>query len=380
MEREKHHMTRNGITTFLFIAVTAIFTSCIREEAPNAECDIIAVKESWLQENSSFLSGKPIISNNAVRLYVKEGTSIDFLKSLEPEFELTYGAQIAKNNIEENGGRGVKMSYTTTSEDGAWSKNYEVTFTIQSVIETGKPFSFEHFRFQRYHTWYEIDASGTELNWWASGNAGFAFTGKKPFPTAVDSTGVSGNCIKLTTCDTGSFGNMAGMPIAAGNIFLGEFKSASAMKKPLEATRFGLPIIPAEPTRLRGFYKYTAGEVFTDKGKNPVENKKDTCSIYSVVYEINPNDFVSLDGANVLSSDRIVLVAQLENPGEPTEWTEFDIPYKNANGKIFDLEKLQRGEYAITVVASSSKEGAFFEGAVGSTLYVDEIEIIWNNK
>ena len=55
-------------------------------------------------------------------------------------------------------------------------------------------------------------------------------------------------------------------------------------------------------------------------------------------------------------------------------------PYQNVNGKVFDKEKQQRGEYAITVVASSSKNGAFFEGAVGSTLMVDEIEIIWNNK
>ena len=36
--------------------------------------------------------------------------------------------------------------------------------------------------------------------------------------------------------------------------------------------------------------------------------------------------------------------------------------------------------YAIAVVASSSKDGAFFEGAVGSTLFVDEIKIEWENK
>jgi hypothetical protein len=244
----------------------------------------------------------------------------------------------------------------------------------------GKPFSFENYTFQKFNSWHEVDASGTEQKWWASGNAGFAFTGKKEFPTTVDSAGVEGHCVRLITRDTGSFGNLAGMPIAAGNIFIGEFQTANAMKKPLEATRFGMQIIPTEPVSLKGYYKYTPGEVFTDKNKKVVEGKKDVCSIYSVVYEIEPENFVTLDGSNVLSSDRIVLVAELENPGEPAEWTEFEIPFKNINGKIFDYEKLQKGEYAITVVASSSKEGAFFEGAAGSTLYVDEIEIVWENK
>ena len=373
-------MIKEKFTICLLFIASFLISSCIREEAPNAECDIIAVKATWLEENNSILSGKPVIKNNEVWFYVKEGTSIDSLKLLEPEFELTYGANITKGAITENGERGIHIHYTTTSEDGAWNKNYLVAFTIQSVIELDKPFSFENYTYQKYHSWYEVDASGTELKWWASGNAGFAFTGKKEFPTTVDSAGVEGHCVRLTTRDTGSFGNLAGMPIAAGNIFIGEFQSANAMKKPLEATRFGMQIIPTEPVSLRGYYKYTPGEVFTDKKKNPVEDRRDTCAIYSVVYEIEPDNFVTLDGSNVLSSDRIVLVAQLETPGEPAEWTHFEVPYKSVNGKVFDKEKLQRGEYAITVVASSSKDGAYFEGAVGSTLCVDEFEIVWNNK
>ena len=373
-------MTRKHIISLFVLATTLLLSACIRDEAPNAECDILAVKANWLEENNSILSGKPVIKNNEVWFYVKEGTGIETLKQIEPEFELTPGASIVKDTVTENGERGINIHYTTTSEDGVWSKDYLVSFTIQSFIEYGKPFSFEHYTYDRYHSWYEVDTCGTELKWWASGNAGFAFTGKKEFPTTADPEGVAGHCVKLTTRDTGSFGNMAGMPIAAGNIFIGEFQSANAMKKPLEATRFGLQIIPAEPVSLKGYYKYTPGEVFTDKMKRPVEGRKDTCAIYSVVYEVDPANVVTLDGSNVLSSERIVLVAQLENPGEPTEWTQFEIPYKSANGNIFDKEKLQRGEYAITVVASSSKDGAFFEGAVGSTLYVDEIEIVWNNE
>ena len=378
-------MTKNIINIFI-IAIAATFSSCIREEAPNAECDIVAVDAEWIEEYKEILSGDAIISNNAVRFYVKEETDTELLKELDPKFTLTPGAQIKKEEvISENGERGIIHYYTTTSEDGHYSKLYEVSFTKQTVISLDAVFSFENFSTNgKYAVWYEVDASGTQLNWWASGNAGFSMSGqgKKPedFPTAPDSAGVKGCCVKLTTRDTGTFGKMMKMPIAAGNIFLGEFLTANATKKPLEATRFGLQIAPNRPLSLTGYYKYTPGEVFTDKAKKEVPERRDTCAIYSVLYEVDPANVVTLDGSNVLSSENIVMVAQLENPGEPGEWTKFEVPFENVNGKEFDRSKLDNGEYAITVVASSSKEGAFFEGALGSTLYVDEIKIIWDRK
>ena len=50
----------------------------------------------------------------------------------------------------------------------------------------------------------------------------------------------SGNGLKLTTCDTGSFGAMVQMYIAAGNLFIGSFDLANALKDPLRATKFGI--------------------------------------------------------------------------------------------------------------------------------------------
>ena len=384
-------MTKKNIFTALLLLVITTLTSCIRDEAPNAECDILAVKAAWLEEHKEILSGKPIISNYDVRFYVKEDASIDSLKQLNPQFELTHGAHISKEEcIEENGDRGVYMYYRVTSEDGNWNKSYRVSFTKQTVIDTEAVFSFENFELDqpapkgKYNVWYEVDANGTRLNWWASGNAGFVFTGKGKtpgdFPTSADSAGYKGCCIRLTTRDTGSFGKMSGMPIAAGNIFIGEFLTTNATKAPLEATRFGYPIVPSKPVSLTGYYKYTPGEEFTNKKLEVQADRRDTCSIYSVLYEIDPANIITLDGSNVLSDDRIVLVAELKNPGEPEEWTNFEIPFEAANGNAFDYEKLERGEYAITIVASSSKSGAFFEGAIGSTLYVDELKINWENR
>ncbi|MBR5814083.1 MAG: PCMD domain-containing protein [Bacteroidaceae bacterium] len=371
---------------FIVLATIALFTSCIQEEAPNAECDILAVKSSWLEGNKDILSGKPIISNTAVRFYVNEEVGIEALAQLDPQFELTPGAQIEKlDRIEENGDRGIYLYYHTTSEDGNWGKDYEVSFTKQTVIDTEATFSFECFGVEKtYNIWHEEDANGTRLNWWATANAGFLMSGlgKKPadFPTSVDSAGVKGCCVKLTTRSTGMFGKMMEMPIAPGNIFIGEFLTANATKAPLEATRFGLAIAPSRPVSLTGYYKYTPGEVFTNKVMEQIPGRIDTCAIYSVLYEIDPENFEPLNGGNVLSSDRIVLVAQLKNPGAESEWTGFEIPYQEFGGNMFDRKKLENGEYAITIVASSSKGGEVFEGAVGSTLHIDELKINWDNK
>ena len=86
---------------------------------------------------------------------------------------------------------------------------------------------------------------------------------------------------------------------------------------------------------------------------------------------------MALNGDEVLSSPRIVMMARINNPGEPQEWEEFYVPFKSFEGRSIDMERLKRGEYAIAVVATSSRQGAYFEGAIGSVLWVDELRVVW---
>ena len=46
----------------------------------NSECNIIAVKASWLEEHNDILTRKPTISQNKVRFYVNEKISLESLK------------------------------------------------------------------------------------------------------------------------------------------------------------------------------------------------------------------------------------------------------------------------------------------------------------
>lgn len=351
----------------IYLLVSFFACACIRSEAPGAEADILSCTLPGVAMTTS-----PIIRNDAVTLFVEKGTE---LSELAPEFMLTQGASIAPpsgtvRNFD------TPQKYTVTAADGVWKKSYIVS-VINSDLAT-------HYHFedtlpgQKYYIFVERE-KGKVVMQWASGNPGYALTGvaksADDYPTFQSPHGLTGKCLSLVTRSTGFFGEMAGMPIAAGNLFIGSFDVASAMSKPLEATRFGLPFYHV-PTYLTGNYKYRSGMPFTEGGK-PVSGKRDRCDIYAIFYETSEK-VTTLNGTNAFSSPNLISVARIEYTQETDEWTEFQIPFVSRPGKFVDREKLIAGKYNLSIVLSSSLEGDRFNGAVGSTLLVDEMELLYH--
>ena len=374
--------------------------SCIQDEPLNAECDITGVDTLWLQQNRNLIKGNPRIDNYRVTFTVPYDAD---RSALAPKFYLTPGARLTAmvDGVEVADANGMTrdfntpQTYTAHSQDGQWSKSYEVTFESEAPIEK---LDFENFELDpsgRYQVWFEMDAndaSNPRRNYWASGNPGYNLTGlgssPEVFPTTAAEGGVSGKCIKLETKDTGMYGmnTKPKMPIAAGNLFIGEFELSKASRFPRKATKFGLPLVRKKPVTLEGYYKYKAGAKFTDAKKKVQPTMHDTADIYAVVYEIDPDNFVPLDGDNILTASNIALMARIDKPAEfegdmselaAADWVHFSEPFKPMNGKEFDAERLARGGYAIAIVMTSSRQGAYFEGAIGSTLYVDQLRVVY---
>ena len=183
-------------------------TSCIKDEAPNAEADILSciVPEDILRRD-------PIIENDRISLMVKAETD---LTQQAPQFTLTEGATIepASGTMRDFT---APQYYTVTSEDGKWKKKYEVTYIIAGL---STQYHFENVRQSgKYDVLYEVDKNGKETMTWASGNPGYSLTGvpsaPKDFHTVSDNNGLKGKCVKLTTLYTGKFGADLKMPIAA---------------------------------------------------------------------------------------------------------------------------------------------------------------------
>ena len=105
-----------------------------------------------------------------------------------------------------------------------------------------------------------------------------------------------------------------------------------------------------------------------------VPGKTDDFAIYAIVYEVTA-DAPYVDGNTVMTSKNIVLRAEVTNHKAGNEWVKFDVPFVQQNGRTIDQQKLENGQYNIAIVLSSSADGASFSGAIGSTLYVDEIHL-----
>jgi hypothetical protein len=346
-------------------------TSCIKDEAPNAEADILSCKVPV-----EILKREPIIQNNSITLMVKPTTDI---KHQAPEFTLTEGATITPPS-------GTELDFTdpqkyvVTSESGKWKKTYTVTYTIDEIPTY---YAFEDTLVTgeskgNYFIFADKNNKGSLMDW-ASGNPGFRLTGVAgsayDYPTVQDDNGYSGKCVKLITRETGSFGAKLGMPIAAGNLFMGTFNLASALTDALKSTQFGYPFYH-KPIKLSGYYKFTSGEKFMSNGQ-VVPNKKDIFNIYAMFYETD-NDTRTLDGyfkADGYANPNLVALAIINNPIETSTWTRFELPFKYNYGKEVDMEKLEDGRYNIAIVFSSSIDGDVFEGAPGSTLWLDEVEL-----
>lgn len=363
--------------------VCIICASCIKEEAPNAEADILSCTLS----DESMLSAEVNVelpydyAQEAYPIYisVKEGVDIT---ALAPEFTLTEGATIepASGSVQN---LSSPVRYTVTSEDRNWQRVYSVLAYVDAARPIPDSYHFETVSSAPGYDVFTETGNGVRLTW-ESGNAGFKMSaggaGREAYPTSQADNGVEGKCVKLTTCSTGSLGALVGMPIAAGNIFFGQFNVSAAMSNPLAATQFGIKC-NRKPLKMSGYYRYEPGEQLQD-GKENIDGT-DEMDIYAIFYE-NTDVFgraVMMDG-NISKDNfihpQMVALARIEDHSAKSEWTRFELEFDYGRyGKSVDETRLSAGGYNIAIVMSSSIGGASFRGAVGSTLYVDEIELVF---
>ena len=375
------------IATAILLSIT--FFSCNSGELLNSEADILEV---ILPEGLKV--GEPIITNTTVRIpklaiTPQEKSTLDKqLKELTLQFVLTPGASISNENTARDFTE--NQIFTVTSEDGKWKKNYDISFFNATFKKT--ELSFDHYEADpkyKYQKFYETDSIGAKLYVWDSGNAGYAITKKgapaEDYPTSVTPFGQKGTGAKLMTCSTGELGTTFGMPIAAGNLFLGYFNVNIATKRPLEATEFGIQTTMKKPTKVTMWCKYKEGPEYKDKDGN-VLDIKDRPEIYSVLYEAKKDESgnpIKLNGHNIRTADNIISIAALSeeqvekirvNNLEKDPYVSVELPFEDR--LQFDPEKQENGDYYIALVFSSSAKGNLFEGAIGSTLLVDEIKFI----
>lgn len=262
---------------------------------------------------------------------------------------------------------GTSFTATLTGLSGSTTYNYRVTVDgvagSEQSFTTVAPVALENGSMESWSQdgkqWNPWGSGATEF--WGTGNPGAAaFIGNLTTPTDES---VKGKAALLETKD-------AIIKLGAGNIFTGDFELEGLNG----LLHFGRSF-NSFPTSLRLYYKYTpatidmigdnVGDLASLKGQT------DMCQIYIAlsdkIYEIHndpknrqlfdPNDSGIIAYGEFTSSESVTSYKQLEIPLE----------YRATN----------RTPKYIIIVASSSKYGDYYIGGVGSKLWLDEMELVY---
>lgn len=243
------------------------------------------------------------------------------------------------------------------SVDGTAGSEQTFTTVAAVALENGK---LENWS-QDGKVWYP-NASDADP-FWGTGNPGAAsFIGNLTEPTDES---ISGKAALLETKN-------AIIKLGAGNLFTGDFQLDGLNG----LLHFGRPFT-SFPTALRLYYKYTSttinmigdnvGDLASMKGES------DICHIYialsdkSEPYEIRNNpskrQLFDKDDANIIA------YGEFSSNQSTSSYKQIEIP--------LEYRYTNRTPKYIIIVASSSKYGDYYIGGVGSKLWLDEMELVY---
>ena len=336
----------------------------------------------------TFVCAQPVINEEAgtINFRVTDGTEVEDMSAMVPVIELTSDkATISPDPSEaQDFSNGKVVVYTVTAEDGT-TKEYAVsTYSFQLITD--------------FETWVSGNVVGEgqedlafyEVPGWTSSNVGAMMlkTMSMVDSYAVTKTEDAHNgtgAASIVTLDSQGM-SLFGMSIpkvTPGSLFTGTF--VTDISNTLNSTKFGVPF-SQKPVSLKGWYKYTPGADYYVVEEPYASNchqatidasMSDECSIKAVLYTTDgyaDNWSDCLTGVsgdnNIYTSSRVVAIASLE-AGDTPDWTEFTIDFDYGD-KTYDPSQ----KYRLAIVCSSSKYGDRFWGAPGSTLKVDDFELV----
>ena len=285
--------------------------------------------------------------------------SLEYRKSSDSEWTAVEDAVVAGVGISADiKGLEAGTEYVVrVEEDGAYSSEYN--FVTDSPVQLYN-MGFDDW-YAKGNVWYPY-AQGASPSVWDSANPGAAtFIGSSTSPE--ESFVVSGKAARMES-------KYAVIAFAAGNIYTGAFGKIAGIGAELD---WGVPF-DGRPAALKGYYSYAPKPI--DNVKAPHTDKKgkmDRCQItvfltdWDQPFRINTTagKFVDVD-----NDPGIIAYARLESDEDTGgKYREFTLPLEYR-------DKTRKPKYVV-VACAASYLGDYFTGGVGSTMYVDEFEFVY---
>ena len=235
--------------------------------------------------------------------------------------------------------------------------------------------------YQSGKTWYPVSENDYNISgsFWDSSNPGTttgagALVNKNPTQGNSDIVHTpGGKSAELKSQYASAFGIGK---FAAASLYTGKFNSLVGTNG--AKIDFGQEFA-SRPPALHGWFRYTNGKIDYRGGNTPEGvaeiGTDDLCSIYMALAKAphqldNTNTSTFFDFEN---DPNIIAYGQLpdaEAVSTNNEWKEFTVTmtYKDLTPQT---------QYYLIIVCSSSKYGDYFTGSTGSTMYIDDLELIY---
>lgn len=302
--------------------------------------------ETFAMVTSATVSGTCTSGSN-VEVEYKEQSASDWQSVTATVSSTTYTARLT----------GLKGSTTYTYRpviNGTAGAEKTFTTAAEQQLENGS--------FEQWSNDGDIAipnaAGGT---FWGTGNPGAAsFIGNL---TTQTNDAVSGTAARLES-------KWAVIKLGAGNLFTGDFTLDGTHGK----LNFGRPFT-SFPTALRLYYKYTPTTIdrIGDDSLESLRGKSDTCHIY-VALSDKPEPYVirtrpserqlfNKNDANIIAYGEFLSAAT------QSSYKQITIP--------LDYRATNRTPKYIVIVCAASKYGDYYTGGAGSTLFIDEMELVY---
>lgn len=311
-----------------------------------------------------------------------EGISFQYKKKSDAEWieiedemdidltTLTYSYRL--NHLDVNTEYVFRATSLKDKTDGKVAGEIEFrTFASEGVINN---LSLDNW-YQSGKAWYP-NATDSASDWvWDTANGGTATLGYYPTNPETSIVAVEGPNKKAAKMVS----EYASVKFAAGNIYTGQFGNIDMANLGAELD-WGVPFT-SRPLALRGYFRYEPALIDNvASGYESLKNKPDLCQIqifltdWSSPFRIKANGknpvFVDFSADYILAHGEIVTDKNTTlEPDNVNGYVKFTIPLK--------YRSLKDPTY-IVISAAASRYGDYFTGGVGSTLYVDELELIYD--
>lgn len=300
----------------------------------------------------------------------KEGTTIDiqYRQKGEEIWDQVFDDEITFN---EDGTFSAAMRHLVPATEYEYkatigTQTYDVTGFTTDVAAQLPNSGFEDWWMNTKNIWF-VYAEGDE-KFWDTGNTGSALANKNV--TVYDDSKPHGGkrSIKLAS-------ENVIIKFAAGNLFAGEYVKTDGTDGILD---FGRPFT-ARPTTLKGWFKYACKPIThisddqEDRFEDAQKGMNDKAHIYIALGDWTAPVRIQTKKAKRQLFDKndqhIIAYQEMIVDKTVGDWTEFKLK--------LDYRSLTRKPTYIVVVASASKYGDYFTGGDGSTLWLDDFELIY---